>query len=97
MSWTDTDDDQLKESEDKLFEKQHELNAQLIPIRTILSNITQIESKESKFFNGEQKIEITKIKPKDKWGEDMTDEYRLKIKDECITKTNELLGVDNES
>lgn len=24
-----------------------------------------------------------------------TDEYRLKIKDECISKTNELLGVDN--
>ena len=42
------------------------------------------------------KEEHIKILPKDKWGDEMTDEYRLEIKNECIAKTIELLGEPDE-
>ena len=44
--------------------------------------------------NKEQKI--TKILPKDLWGETMTDDSRIKIKNECESKTIELLGEPDE-
>jgi len=31
-----------------------------------------------------------------KWGKDMKDKERLEIKNECIVKTNELLGESDE-
>jgi len=92
MAWTDSDDDHLKESEDRLLEKQKELESQLIPIKTILNNIAKIKSREFTSYNEKRELLVKKIKPKDKWGKDMTDKDRLKTKDECIEKTNELLG-----
>lgn len=95
MSWTETDDTELKECYDRLREKQRELEAQLKPIMVIVTNAAKIQTKDGTVYTDKPLSKV--ILPKDKWGEDMTDEYRLKTKDECITKTNELLGVENES
>lgn len=92
MSWTKTDDEELQECLDRLLVEQKELESKLRPIGTIINNARIIQSRESTSFNEKRERIITKILPKDKWGADMTDESRLQTKNECITKTNELLG-----
>jgi len=88
MSWSETDDIELQESLDRLYSKQKELQSQLTPLETIINNTKSIQTKTLPNIGKEEYIIIL---PKDKWGEEMTDEYRLKVKDECIAKTNELL------
>jgi len=93
MSWTETDDEKLEEYYDRLREKQRELEAQLKSVMVIITNTVKIKTTYGT-VDIDKNEKGTKILPKDKWGEDMTDEYRLIIKDECITKTDELLGVE---
>jgi len=92
MSWTEEDDTELQEYYDRLIKAQKELQAQLRPIQIIISNTTKIQSREVISYSDKRERIVTKIIPKDQWGEDMTDKYRLKIKEECLSKTNELLG-----
>lgn len=92
MSWTETDDNELEESYNRLSAAQKELESQMSPINITITNIAKIKTKQSISYNDKREIIIIKILPQDKWGNDMTDEYRLKIKDECIAKTIELLG-----
>ena len=89
MAWTETDDIELQETLDRLYSKQKELQSQLIPLAIIINNSKSIQTKTLPNIGKEEYI---KILPKDKWGDEMTDEYRLKIKKECIDKTIELLG-----
>ena len=96
MSWTKTNDTELEECYDRVRAAQIELESKMIPISVIINNIARIKSKQSLSYNDKREKIITNIIPKDKWGEDMTDESRLQIKDECIAKTNELLGEPNE-
>jgi len=96
MVWTDTDDEELQECYDKLIKRQKELNPQMQAVQVIINNTAQIQTRRVISYNGKREQLVEKIKPKDKWGEDMTDEYRLQIKEECITKTNELLGTKDE-
>ena len=96
MTWTDTDDAELQESLDRLYAKQKELQEQLSPLDIIINNSKQIQSRELTTFNEARERQITKISPKDKWGVDMTDDARLAIKEECISKTIELLGEPDE-
>lgn len=97
MSWTETDDKELQECYEKLIAAQKGLEAQIQPIKVIIANVTKITIRQVTSYNNKRKQITTKILPKDKWGEKMADEYRLKVKDECITKTNEILGVEHES
>lgn len=99
MSWDDTDDAELQECLDRLIDKQNELQSQLTPIQTIINNSRVIQTRTQKQVVEKtvdnvtiKEDEIIKILPKDQWGVDMTDDARLIIKDECVTKTNELLG-----
>jgi len=92
MAWTDKDDGELQECLDRLQVKQKELESQLSPIGITINIIRQIQSKETTSYTEKRESQIIKIKPKDKWGNDMTDKYRLKTKNECITKSIELLG-----
>lgn len=92
MSWTEADDQEIQECCDRLIEKQKELNPQIQAVQVILNNTIQIQTREIISYNDKREQIITKTIPKDKWDKEMTDKYRLKIKDECITKTNELLG-----
>ena len=92
MSWTETDDKELQECLDRLLAEQKELESKLRPIGIIINNTRIIQDGESTSYNKLRERVITKIPPKDMWGVDMTDEIRLQIKNECITKTNELLG-----
>jgi len=94
MSWTETDDTELEECYARVKEAQIDLEAKMIPINVIIANASKIKSKQIITYNDKREQIITRIPPKDKWDEDMTDEYRLKTKDECITKTDELLDVD---
>lgn len=87
MSWSETDDKDIQENLIKLQIKQKELQSQLNPINIIINNANQIQTRERPFH----KTGGQKIIPKDKWGDDMTDEYRLRVKNEIITKTKELL------
>ena len=96
MSWTEEDDAELEESYNRLSAAQKELESQMIPINVIITNIGKIKSKQFTSYNDKRESIITKIPPKDKWGNDMTDEDRLKVKDECIAKTMELLGEPDE-
>lgn len=89
MGWTDKNDAELQDCYNKLRENEGKLQSQLGPIMLILNNITQIQTKK---LIASKDNQVTKIIPKDLWGKDMTDEYRLKIKDECVKRTNELLG-----
>jgi len=93
MAWSETDDIELQESLDRLYSKQKELQAQLTPLETIINNSKSIQTRTLPNIAKEEYIIIL---PKDKWGDEMTDEYRLKVKDECIAKTNELLGEPDE-
>lgn len=93
MAWTETDDIELQESLDRLYSKQKELQAQLTPLQTIINNSKSIQTRTLPNIGKEEYIIIL---PKDKWGDEMTDEYRLKVKDECIAKTIELLGEPDE-
>ena len=89
MAWTEDDDTELQENLDRLLNEQKELQSQLNPIEIAINNTRRIQTKTLPNIAEEEYIIIL---PKDKWGEEMTDEYRLKVKDECITKTIELLG-----
>ena len=93
MSWTETDDIELQESLDRLYSKQQELQSKLSPLEIIINNSKSIQTRT---LPNIAKEEYIKIPPKDKWGDEMTDEYRLKVKDECIAKMNELLGEPDE-
>ncbi len=93
MPWEDKDDEDLQTSLDRLVAKQTELESQLRPIGITINNTRRIQSKKITSFNDKKERIEVKTPPKDKWGDDMTDEYRLKIKDECIAKVNELLGI----
>jgi len=94
MAWAETDDTELQEYLDRLQDKQKELQSQLTPLGTIINNTKSIQTKTLPSYVKEEESII--ILPKDKWGEIMTDEYRLKVKDECIAKTIELLGEPDE-
>lgn len=96
MSWTEADDTELEECYDRLRKKQRGLEAQLKLVMVIITNALKIKSKPVISYNDKKEQIITNILPKDKWGKDMTNENRLKTKDECITKTNELLGVKQD-
>lgn len=96
MSWTETDDSELQEGLDRLTVKQKELQDMITSLQVLINNTTKIKTREATSYTNKRERIITKILPKDKWGEEMTDEYRLKVKDECITKTNELLGKPDE-
>ena len=95
MSWTEIDDKEIQECCDRLIEKQKELNPQIEALQVILNKTVEIQTREIVSYNDKKEKITTKVPPKDKWGEDMTDEYRLVIKDECISKTNELLGAED--
>lgn len=99
MSWTETDDNKLQANLERLQNEQKNLQSQLNPIETIINNIRRIQSRVEKRMVQKVVEDVTVkeeetiiILPKDKWGEEITDEYRLKVKDECMVKTNELLG-----
>ena len=92
MSWTETDDDELQECHNRLINAQKALEAQLIPIRVILDNTVKIQTITHASYNDKHQKIITKILPKDRWGKEMTDKNRLVIKEECISKTDALLG-----
>lgn len=96
MAWTDDDDSELQKYLDKLQTKQKEFQSQLNPIEIIINNIRQIQSRDVTSYTEKREQIITKIPPKDKWNNNMKDVDRLKIKDECINKTNELLGEIDE-
>lgn len=96
MVWMESDDDELLKCYDKLIAAQRKLEAQIQPIQVIINNTAKIQSRQVTSYNDKLERITTKILPKDQWGQDMTDEYRLIIKDECISKTNELLGVEHE-
>lgn len=89
MVWTDKNDSELQDCYNKLKENEKKLQSQLEPIRLLLNNITQIQTGQ---WIASKDRTVTKIIPKDLLGKDMTDEYRLKIKDECVKRTNKLLG-----
>ncbi len=89
MSWTEDDDTELQAYLDRLIDQQKELQSQLIPLAIIINNSKSIQTRTLPNIAKEEYIIIL---PKDKWGEIMTDEYRLQIKKECIDKTIELLG-----
>ena len=93
MAWTETDDTELQESLDRLYSKQQELQSQLSPLVIIINNSKSIQTRTLPNIAEEEYI---KILPTDKWGDKMTDEYRLQIKNECIAKTIELLGEPDE-
>lgn len=96
MSWTETDDNEIQECLDRLLAEQKKMESKLRPIGTIINNTLKIQSREYTSYNEKRERIITKIPPKDQWGADMTDEIRLQIKNECITKTGELLGEIDE-
>lgn len=92
MSWSETDDTKVKECIIRLQVKQKELQSQLNPFGIIINNAKGIQSRERRSLNEKREQVMIKILPKDKWGADMTDKYRLRVKNEIIAKTNELLG-----
>lgn len=92
MTWTDDNDKEVQECLDRVLAEQKKLESKLRPIEIIINNTRRIQSKESTSYNKKRERIITKIPPKDKWGEIMADEIRLEIKNQCIAKTNELLG-----
>lgn len=95
MSWTDDDDTKQQEYLDKLMVKQQELQDTINPIQAIINILRGNQTKVQISYvveDGEKVESETKIIPKDKWGDDRTDEARLEIKDQCITKTDELLA-----
>ena len=95
MSWTETNDEEIQEYLDRLENKQKEIQPILNLVEIIINNTRKIQTRIQKSYTIEQgqRIErITKLKPKDKWGDEMTDEYRLEVKAECLVKINELLG-----
>ena len=96
MSWTEADDTELQVCLERLYSKQKELQTELSPLEIIINNTKQIQSREIPSYTKDRKIKFTKIKPKDQWGEDVSDEVRLAIKEECLAKTNELLGESDE-
>jgi len=96
MVWLESYDDELLECFDKLIAVQRSLEAQIRPIQVIINNVIKIQTRKVASYNDKRVQIITKVLPTDQWGTDMTDEDRIKIKDECITKTNELLGSDED-
>jgi len=96
MLFGESDDIELQECFDRLVKKQKELQSQLSPIEILINNTREIQTRIVISYTDKKAKRETTIFPKDKWGDKMTDEYRLKTKNECILKTNELLGVVNE-
>jgi len=95
VSWTETDDDDIQEYLDRLENKQKEIQPILHLVEIIINNTKRIQTRIQKSYaieKGQRIQRITKLKPKDKWGDEMTDEYRLEVKNECLVKINELLG-----
>lgn len=92
MPWEEKDDTELQECIDRLRKRQQELESQINPIKVIINNTIRIQSRKRTSYSDKREMITTIITPKDQWGDDMTDEYRLKIKEECMEKTNELLG-----
>jgi putative salt-induced outer membrane protein YdiY len=88
MSWTEADNAEVEECYNKLIAEESNLKQRLELFRVAITNTIAIRSRT--IFTYDPEMSTTAI-PKDKWGETMTIEYRLKTKDECITKTNELL------
>lgn len=96
MVWGENDDIEVQENLDRLLIEQKNLQSKLNPIEITINNTRQIQTKTQfgayTVVGNERIQEKIEIKPKDKWGEDMTDEIRLQTKNECMTKTIELLG-----
>lgn len=94
MDWKDSDDIEIQEYLDRLVTEQKKHQKVLTPLGVIINNLKSIQSRLSiSQIKNEKSI---KILPKDKWGINMKDTERLKLKKECITKTNELLGDPDE-
>lgn len=92
MVWNESDNTILQECLDRLVAKQREFQLLLTPIDIILKNLKQIQIRETISFTDKKEQVIIKIKPKDRWGNQMNETDRQKIKNEIVTKTNELLG-----
>ncbi len=92
MVWTDKDDDELESCHQKVKDKIEELKQTLSPAEGLLKNIQMIQTIPALLSSSDQKIIVPKKIPKDLWGNDMTNERRLKIKDECIKRTKKLVG-----
>jgi len=95
MSWTETDDVEIQASLERLYDKQKEIKPILNHIEIIINNTRNIQTKIQTSYavdKGQRIKRIVKLKPKDKWGDKMTDEYRLKVKNEILVKINDLLG-----
>lgn len=89
MVWSDSDDEELEKCLDRLMVEQQKHQEILTPLSVIINNVKSIQTRTliSELKNQEQKI-----LPKDKWGKNMKDAPRFKLKNECIAKTIELLG-----
>ena len=99
MSWTETNDKEIQEYLVRLKNKQKEIQPILNHVEIIINNTRNIQTKIQTSYTvdkGQRIQRIVKLKPKDKWGDEMTDEYRLEVKNEILVKINELLGEPDE-
>lgn len=94
MAWTDSDDEELQECLDRLMAEQKKHQEILIPLGVIINNVKSIQTRQT--FSHTKNEKSVKIFPKDRWGANMKDVEKLKLKKECIAKTNKLLGDPNE-
>ena len=92
MAWKESNDDEVTECLDRLITKQAELQTELSPIDLTIKNLKQIKNREYDTFDKDRVRKVNIMKPKDKWGNDMKDADRIKIKNECIAETLKLLG-----
>ncbi len=100
MAWNENDDKEVTEHLDRLQQNQKKLQLISNPSEIIINNLRNIQTKTQfgahTVVDNERIQQKIKINPKDKWGDEMTDEYRLQVKNECIVKTIELLGEPDE-
>lgn len=93
MIWTDSNDAEIQECLDRLVAEQKKHQEILTPLGVIITNLKSIQSRVS--ISHIKNKKSTKILPQDKWGANIKDTERHKLKKECIDKTNELLGATN--
>lgn len=92
MVWTDSDDVELQKCLDKLLAEQKKYQEILSPLGVIINNVKSIQTRETTSYTKNSKKSV-KVFPKDKWGVKMKDTEKIKMKKECIDKTNKLLGI----
>lgn len=99
MGWEEKDDLSLETHLSRLIEKQQELQPKLRLLEIAINNIREIQTKvQTVRINdkGQNDIKIIKINPKNRWGDELTDKFRLDTKLKCFEKTRELLGELND-